>query len=199
MEPTDFDTVFASYEKPILGFVLQMVRDESVAEDLTQEIFLKVHRSLPGFEGRSKLSTWVYRIATKACLDHFRSSSHKKGERTDALEGDVPAGSLDEAARSGVVPLEERVVKEEMGGCVREFVDDLPEDYRAVVVLHDLQGFKNREIAEILECSIGAVKIRLHRARTKLKASLAGGCSFYRDGEDVLRCDRKDPEPADED
>ncbi len=193
MEPTDFDDVFATYERPIYGYVLKMVENEATAEDLTQEVFLKIHRGLSSFEGKSKLSTWIYRIATNVCLDHFRSSSHKKGRATVSLEEELPPEG--EGAQDGVPGIDEGVVKKEMSGCVREFVDELPQDFRAVVVLHDFQGLKNREIAEILGCSLDTVKIRLHRARRKLEGALGSSCEFYRDEDNVLRCDRKaDPE-----
>jgi RNA polymerase sigma-70 factor (ECF subfamily) len=79
----------------------------------------------------------------------------------------------------------------EMGQCVREFVDSLPPEHRAVIVLHDLEGFKNPEIAEILGYSLAATKIRVHRARQRLREVLGENCEFYRSEEDVLRCGRK--------
>lgn len=192
MEPTSFEEVFATYEKPIYHYVLKMVEDESAAEDLTQEVFLKVHKGLARFEGRSKLSTWIYRIATNTCLDHFRTAAHKKGKSTISLhDEDAPGCGCEQPADDR--PVDDTVVREEMSCCVREFVEELPEDYRAVVVLHDFQGLKNREIAEILDCSLDTVKIRLHRGRRKLEGALGTGCEFYRDEDNVLRCDRKRP------
>jgi RNA polymerase sigma-70 factor (ECF subfamily) len=197
MTPTEFDEVFTTYEKPIGAYVRQMVQNETIAEDLTQEVFLKVHRGLPGFKGDSKLSTWIYRIATNVCLDYFRSAAHKSGKATASLDDEVPPESS--VLTDDSQPVDQGLIKEEMSGCVREFVDQLPEDFRAVVVLHDLQGLKNREIAEILGCSLDTVKIRLHRARRKLEGALGKGCEFYRDENNVLRCDRKSSLEPDED
>jgi RNA polymerase sigma-70 factor (ECF subfamily) len=78
-----------------------------------------------------------------------------------------------------------------MGECGREYIDKLPPDYRAVMVLSELEGFKNREIADILQVSLDTVKIRLHRARASLKKDLDDGCSFYRNEQDIFACDRK--------
>ncbi|HYW68851.1 MAG TPA: sigma-70 family RNA polymerase sigma factor [bacterium] len=197
MEPLDFDEVFKTYENPIHGYVLKMVGDETTADDLTQEIFVKVHRKLGSFEGKSKLSTWIYRIATNACLDHFRSSAHKRGKTTISLEEGL--GPEDARACNDSTRIDDEVVRDEMGGCVREYVDALPGNYRAVIVLHDFQGLKNREIAEIMGCSLDTAKIRLHRARRRLEASLQSGCEFYRDENNVLRCDRRAIQESEED
>ena len=78
-----------------------------------------------------------------------------------------------------------------MNACIREFIERLPENYKTVVVLSELEGFKNGEIAAILGISLDAVKIRLHRAREKLRKTLQTGCSFYRNADDELACDRK--------
>ncbi len=191
MKVHDFDDIFSEYEKPIRDYVLRMVREKSAAEDLTQVVFLKVHNNLASFQDKSKLSTWIYKIATNVCLDYFRSASYKKGERTHTLESEVSREDSYNNEDQRDVSVEEHVIKEEMGDCVREYVDGLPEDYRTVIILHDLQGIKNREIAEILSCSLDTVKIRLHRARKKLKAILESNCDFDRDDSNVLGCDRK--------
>jgi RNA polymerase sigma-70 factor (ECF subfamily) len=78
-----------------------------------------------------------------------------------------------------------------MSECVREYVDRLPPDYRAVLILSELEGFKNRKIADILDISLENVKVRLHRARVRLKEELDDGCDFYHDREGTLACDRK--------
>jgi RNA polymerase sigma-70 factor (ECF subfamily) len=78
-----------------------------------------------------------------------------------------------------------------MSDCIREFVERLPPDYKTIITLNELEGFTNREIAEILEITLETTKIRLHRARAKLKESLESGCDFYLDGSSELACDRK--------
>jgi len=81
-----------------------------------------------------------------------------------------------------------------MSECVREFVDRLPTDYRTVLILNELEGFTNNEIADILQISLDAAKIRLHRARARLKKELKGGCDLYHDDRSELACDRKQPD-----
>ena len=86
---------------------------------------------------------------------------------------------------------EQLVIRKEMSDCVNEFIDSLPPDYRTVIVLGELEGFANKEIAKILNISLDNVKIRLHRARAKLKKALQEGCDFYYNEENALACDRK--------
>jgi RNA polymerase sigma-70 factor (ECF subfamily) len=78
-----------------------------------------------------------------------------------------------------------------MGECIREFIDRLPSDYKTAILLSELEGFKNREIADILKVSLDTVKIRLHRARARIKKELDDGCTFYYSEQDILACDRK--------
>jgi RNA polymerase sigma-70 factor (ECF subfamily) len=89
---------------------------------------------------------------------------------------------------------DQKIIRDEMSECVREFVDRLPTDQRTVLILNELEGFTNKEIADILQISLDAAKIRLHRARTKLKKALADGCDFYHDDRSELACDRKQPQ-----
>jgi len=185
-----FDEVYAENHEPILGYLKRITGDVALAEDLAQETFSRVARALEGFRGDSKLSTWLYRIATNTFLDHRR---RLKTQATEVLEMDLDvlrdaSSDLDEEPAPR---LPDRLLDDsEMGRCVREFVDSLAPEHRAVIVLHDLEGFKNREIAEILGCSVGAVKIRVHRARQKLRDVLGANCEFYRSEDDVLQCGR---------
>jgi RNA polymerase sigma-70 factor (ECF subfamily) len=87
--------------------------------------------------------------------------------------------------------VDERIVVDEMNACVRQVIDSLPGDYRAALVLHDLEGLTADQTAEICDCTLATVKIRIHRARTRLKKALQQQCEFYRDTDSVLRCDRK--------
>jgi RNA polymerase sigma-70 factor (ECF subfamily) len=191
--PDSFADIHASHRDGILRYLHRMTRDLSLAEELTQESFLRVSRGLHNFRGESKLSTWLYRIATNVYLDHRR----KEASRIHDPEAFPPAliDSPDPASLSGSGPkLPDRLFEDsEMGSCIREFVDRLAPDHRAVVILHDLEGLKNTEIAQVLDCSLDTVKIRVHRARQKLKALLADHCEFDYSQEDELRCDRKQP------
>lgn len=190
----DSKGLFTEYRKKIYNFIYHLVQDRAEAEDLTQETFIKVHHNLTRLQDKSKLSSWIYRIATNVCLDYFRQSSYRYRSKTASLEDltenirEIPLGE------KGIEPyltLEETIDQKVMGDCVQEFIKSLPADYRVVIVLHDLEGLTNQEIAEILDCSLDTVKIRLHRARSRLKEKLSSGCQFSRDKRNVFVCEPK--------
>lgn len=189
-----FHDVHGEFRERIHHYLVRLV-GQGEADDLTQEVFLKVNKGLDNFRGDSKLSTWVYRIATNTALDRLRSSSFRRKNRQVSLSGsnEEPERDLeDRAACTGKKPsVREQAVKREASECIRSFVDRLPVSYRTVLVLSELKDLKNQEIADILGISLDTVKIRLHRARARLKKEFEAGCELYRDGENVLSCDRK--------
>jgi len=191
MENLSFENIYTSYEKPLYNFVLRMVKDTQTAEDLIQEVFIKIHQNLKDFRGNSSLSTWIYKIATNTYLDYFRSSDYKKNTMSEYLD-ESENEKWDHVDYDKILSIDEQAIKSEMNTCIQRFLNDLPEDYRSVIVLHDLQDLKNREIADILNCSLDTVKIRLHRARKKFRSVLAENCDFYRDTNDILACLRKE-------
>ena len=87
--------------------------------------------------------------------------------------------------------IEEQMIVDEMNECLRQVIDSLPDAYRAALILHDLEGLTAEQTADICECSLASVKIRIHRARLRLKEALKRQCSFYDDPDGVFRCDRK--------
>jgi RNA polymerase sigma-70 factor (ECF subfamily) len=184
-----FADVFDEFQHPIYNYLLRMTQSQAEAEDLTQETFIRVHRSLPSFRGEASLSTWIYRIATNVSLDHFRRSATRQAKTALSLEETESEGEwiVDKAASSP----EQVAAQSEMSDCVQSFIWRLPPSYRTVLVLHDLQGLKNREIADVLDCSLDTVKIRLHRARKKLRATLDVGCDFAHDERNVFVCEPK--------
>ena len=187
---SEFREIYQEFQPKIRQFLSRMLGDQA-AEDIAQEVFAKVSRSLDSFKGRSSFSTWIYRIATNAALDKLRSPSFKRSSEHTTLEDS--AGIEDRNVWTGQTEfaVDQEVVRKEMSECVREFVDRLPPDYSTVLILSELEGFKNREIADILNISLDNVKVRLHRARTSLKKELASGCTFYHNEEGTLACDRK--------
>jgi RNA polymerase sigma-70 factor (ECF subfamily) len=192
VDQRDIDKVYQEYYPKILAYLKRIV-GESEAEDAAQEVFVRIGRSLDGFRGESRLSTWIYRIATNAAMDHLRKSSsrqvlqqtHGPSNDEDLLHGE-PTGP-----EEGALLLDTIVIREDMKACIRAVVDGLPEDYRTVLVLSEFEGLANAEIAEVIGISLDAVKIRLHRARTKLRNALEAKCNFYRDERNELSCDRK--------
>jgi RNA polymerase sigma-70 factor (ECF subfamily) len=188
----DFQNIYVSFSEKIRRYLARLVREADV-EDVTQEVFLKVNASLAEFRGDSSLSTWLYRIATNAAIDHNRKSSTGLKEQT--AEEHLPDDSMTEESMAvdPTPPQDRQLIRKEMNDCIKGVVDGLPENYRTVLILSDLEELTNNEIAEVLDISLETVKIRLHRARTRLKKELEHHCSFYKDERNELACDRKVP------
>ncbi len=183
-----FASVFQAYQSPIYNYLLRMTQNPTEAEDLTQETFIRVHSSLSTFRGEASLSTWLYRIATNVSYDYFRRKTRQAKAALSLEETDVERKGV--RAETPASP-EQLAAQSEMSACVEGFIDRLPPSYRAVLVLHDVQGLKNSEIAEVLQCSLDTVKIRLHRARKTLRATLSTGCDFAHDERAVFVCETK--------
>jgi len=190
-ETEGFEAIHSSYRPRIVRYLTRLVGPDA-AEDLTQEVFVKVSRGLLNFKGDAKLSTWIYRIATNIATDRLRSRSFKQTQSDKAIspqEGSVEDTNAlpDEKSPS----IERQLMRDQMSSCVNDYINALPENYRAVVILSDIEGLTNQEIAEVLDVTLDTVKIRLHRGRAKLKEELKAGCRFDRDEDDVLICDPK--------
>jgi len=197
MTQLEFSDIYDEFHERLHRYLARMV-GKNDAEDLTQEVFMRIDKSLTDFRGRSSLSTWVYRIATNAALDKMKSRSFRQDSKMGTLdtvtgEAETPTVCLEAKSLSA----EREVVRDEMTECIREYVDKLPTDYRAVIILSEIKELKNQEIADILGVSLDTVKIRLHRARVRLKAEFEAGCHFYHDENGNLACDRKKSEKND--
>ena len=177
-----FEKLAEDLSPALLRYLRRLVGDQAVADDLLQETLIRIARGLDSFSGRASIKTWAFSIATNAVADYFRQPDRKL-RIVDVSEAD----ELPDAGRG----IDERIVVDEMNACVRQVIDSLPGDYRAALVLHDLEGLTAEQTAEICDCSLAAVKIRIHRARARLKKALQQQCEFYRDTESVVRCDRK--------
>jgi len=173
---SDFPEIYAAYWPKIARYLIRMVGD-SEAEDLTQEVFIKVGQAMPGFRGESSLSTWLYRIATNAAFDRLRSPSFQNQQVDHPIEEE--GDERDACFWENQPPLEQQLVKHEMGACILDYLARLPENYRSVLVLSDMEELSNGEIAEILGVTLGTVKIRLHRARACLREELETHCEYY--------------------
>jgi RNA polymerase sigma-70 factor (ECF subfamily) len=186
----EFANIYTEYYQKIIQYLSKIVGPDE-AEDITQDVFDKVSRRIKDFRGDSKLSTWIYRIATNTAIDRLRSAAYKNTSKHGPIE--EAAGLEDQSVWTTQKPkaTDQTLIRKEMSECVIEFVDTLPPDYKTVIVLSELEGFANKEIAEILGISLDNVKMRLHRARAKLKATLNEGCDFYQDEQSTLACDRK--------
>jgi RNA polymerase sigma-70 factor (ECF subfamily) len=181
-EQLSFQDVARDLAQPILRYLERYVGDHTVAEELQQETLIRMSRGLPSFAGRSSLKTWAFSIASRVAADYFRHPDRRAHivELNEAAELIDPGRAIDE-----------RIVADEMNKCVRQVLDSLPDAYRVALILHDLEGLTLEQTAEISECSLASVKIRIHRARLRLKEALKQQCAFYRDPDSVFRCDRK--------
>ena len=146
-------------------------------------MLVKVSQALPTFRGDSKLSTWIYRIATNTALDRFRSPSFQRAARAALKDLRLPT---EEA-----LGIDQELVRKEMNACIRRYIDTLPPRYRSAVILSEDEGLTNQQIADVLAISLDTVKIRLHRARSRLKHELGSGCALYRDERNELACEPK--------
>jgi len=161
------------YEKSLYNFGLRMCDNFSDAEDMVQDTFFNVFKYLEGFRYETKFKNWLYRIATSACLKKKRRSKFAP-ERELSLDEFLPA---DESAVSADIPRWasqplNQVLDDELGSVIRQALVKLPEKYRLVIVLRDVEGFSTQEAAEILGLTPTNIKVRLHRARLFLREAL---------------------------
>ena len=182
INPPSFEAVSAQLRRPLQSYLRKFVGDRHTAEDLLQETLLKIAKGLPSFRGESSIKTWAFRIATHTAIDHLRKTRDPEVTLGDDESGDPP---------DDFDPAGERLVIREMNSCIREEIDSLPADYRAAILLHDLQGLTAAETATVMGCSLATAKIRIHRARFRLKKTLERDCDFYHGRDQVFRCDRK--------
>ena len=167
-----FRDLVAQHERTVFSAIATMVNDPHEADDIAQEVFIKVHRSLKSFKGQSRFSVWLYRIAINQCLDHIK---HRKlrpeGTSLESLK-DQDDQHMDLFFKDPSPDGAEMFENDRLRNSVRWVVASLSPDHRAVIALKDLEGYSQDEIAEILDCPVGTVKSRLTRAREALKVKL---------------------------
>jgi RNA polymerase sigma-70 factor (ECF subfamily) len=169
----DFRELHDEFRPRILRYIAGML-GEAEAEDVTQEVFARAARALDRFRGESELSTWLYRIATNAALDRLRQLPREVTSPLDEAQEAAPQANVwTGECEPGV---EAQVYRSEMNECIRGFIGRLSDDHRTVLLLSEFEGLGNRQIADILELTLETVKIRLHRARQRLKAELSAHC-----------------------
>lgn len=183
----DFASLYREFKPRLVRYLGRLVGEDE-ASDLAQEVLLKVNQSLKDFRGDSSLATWIYRIATNSAHDHRLSAATQRKNVTVTLDGE---DLLERYADRSVPGTDREYIRREMSSCIRGVVQQLPENYRNVLLLSDFEEFSNAEIAGILDLSIDTVKIRLHRARAHLRRELARRCELYHDENNELACDRR--------
>jgi RNA polymerase sigma-70 factor (ECF subfamily) len=158
-----FEELVMTYQHRVFGVALRMLGNRAEAEEVAQEAFVRAHRALGDFRGDAKLSTWLYAITSRLCLNRLAS-----GERRLTSHGEEALLRLSDAGPRPDAALERRELETALGRAIAE----LPEDRRIVVVLRDIEGLSYEEIAKVLELELGTVRSRLHRARADLKEKL---------------------------
>ena len=161
-DPRAFEQLVIAYQHRVFGVALRMLRNRGEAEEIAQEVFLRVHRAVGDFRGEAKLSTWLYAITSRLCLNRLAS-----GERRMAREGEESLERL----RADADPAA-HAERGELEAALQRAITELPEERRVVVVLRDFEGLSYEEIAAALDLPLGTVRSRLHRARTDLKEKL---------------------------
>jgi RNA polymerase sigma-70 factor, ECF subfamily len=173
-----FSELVAEHQEMVLNTCYRFVFNHEDAEDLAQEVFIEVHRSLDKFREESKLSTWIYRIAVTKSLDHLRRLKRKK--RFSSLKRiigvDDPADTISAPEREN--PADALVDKERVAA-LQEALDSLPDNQKTAFLLSKQDGYSNQEIADILQTTIPAVESLVHRAKKNLQARLE---RHYRSG-----------------
>ena len=171
-----FELLLQRYRSPLVNFLYRMVRDREQAEDLAQEVFLRVYRAREDYVPSAKFTTWLFRIATNLALNSVRDNRHHKMEvsidapvTVDAEDGDEKQFEVADQHPD----IEEHLVEEARKQMIRHAIDKLPEKQRAAVLLHKYQELDYSEIAKILSCSESALKSLLFRAYEALRVELA--------------------------
>ncbi len=160
-----FEELVSLYAKKIYNYCYRMTDSREDAEDLAQEVFIKVYRNLKSFKGDSRFSTWIYRIAYNTCVDRYR-----KGRKLDTVS--LNPGKNEDSVEIELVssdPLpEEEVIKRERYRKLQACIAGLKPEYKTVIILRDIQNYSYEEIAEILQVPLGTVKSHISRARAAL-------------------------------
>jgi RNA polymerase sigma-70 factor (ECF subfamily) len=174
-----FEDLAIKYSKPLLAYLVRMTGNSADADDLLQEALIRMARELPRLRSPEAVKGWAYRVATNGAIDFLRKSKKVQFDEFDDESTAMHGEELD------------GLVVDEMNDCVRGVIDRLPPDYRAAIVLSQLQGLSVAETADIMGTSVGAAKVRIHRAKARLKESLNRECDFYTSPEGGVRCDVK--------
>jgi RNA polymerase sigma-70 factor, ECF subfamily len=167
-----FDYLVQKYRRPLVSFMYRMARNTAVAEDLAQEVFLRVYRSRQTYEASAKFTTWLYRIATNLAVNHARDTRHERPEVMVSLdEPDEETGTTLDVPDTKV-SAEESLVRRERMLAIRAKVEALPERQKLAVIMHKYQQMDYKQIADVLKLSESATKSLLFRAYETLREQL---------------------------
>ncbi len=158
-----FEMLYQRYHRRTYSLTLRMTNSQTEAEDLTQEVFIQLFRKVGSFRGDSAFSTWLHRLTVNQVLMHFRRRS-VKNEKTSE-DGEMPEQTVHGTSNPRKMQVVDRIA-------LKNAIGELPNGYRNVFVLHDVEGYEHEEVAALLKISVGTSKSQLHKARLKLRGLL---------------------------
>jgi len=188
LDARDRAAQLVQYRPRVYRHLLAMTRDPALADDLTQETFLRAVSHIGQLRHGDAALGWLYRIAANTVVDHARRARGVGAPADTERLADTGASPLRQSPAPSPQTAAER---SEMSACVDRHLASLPDDYRVVLLLHDGHGLTNPEIAARLHCSVATVKIRIHRARARLRAALTGACDFDADERGEIACEQR--------
>jgi RNA polymerase sigma-70 factor (ECF subfamily) len=170
-DEASFDLLLRKYRLPLVNFLFRMVRDAATAEDLAQEVFLRVYRARKQYSPSAKFTTWLFRIATNLALNSVRDNRHRRADVSIDVKAEEDEAPRELPARE--MRIDEHMIERDRSEFIRRAVAALPEKQRAAVLLHKYEEMDYGEIAKVLECSESALKSLLFRAYETLRVQLA--------------------------
>ena len=170
-DDASFNLLLQKYRTPLINFLFRMVRDSATAEDLAQEVFLRVYRARKQYSPSAKFTTWLFRIATNLALNSVRDNRHRQMDVSIDAPVEEDEAPLQLPARE--MRIDEHMIERDRAEFIRQAISSLPEKQRVAVLLHKYEEMDYAEIAKILECSESALKSLLFRAYETLRVQLA--------------------------
>jgi RNA polymerase sigma-70 factor (ECF subfamily) len=170
-DEASFNLLLQKYRTPLINFLFRMVRDSATAEDLAQEVFLRVYRARKQYSPSAKFTTWLFRIATNLALNSVRDNRHRQMDISIDAPVEEDETPLQLPARE--MRIDEHMIERDRAEFIRQAISSLPEKQRVAVLLHKYEEMDYAEIAKILECSESALKSLLFRAYETLRVQLA--------------------------
>lgn len=175
-----FEELISGYEKRVFNIIYRIIGDYNEAEDISQEVFIKVFRTIKNFKEKSSFYTWLYRVAVNECINVL-----KERRKIYAYSVDSPIKVEDDEIireiRDDKESPEKRFEYKELRACLEDALNRISYEHRMMIVLRDIQGFSYEEIAEIMQCPTGTVKSRISRARKALRELLAENKELFLD------------------
>lgn len=167
-----FQYLVGKYRRPMVNYMYRMAHNAAAAEDLAQEVFLRVYRSRESYQATAKFTTWLYRIATNLAVNHARDTRHERPEQMVSLDEPDESTGLSMDVADSSLTVEETILRRERMAAIRQRVQALPERQRMAIIMHKYQHMDYRQIGEVLKLSESATKSLLFRAYETLRGQL---------------------------